>query len=75
MKKKLKGSLTVEAALILSLYLWIIALSIQGATKLYASSRETAEAAMAETSWDAVGAFYRMENMGELEWKFNISGN
>lgn len=64
--RKIDGSLTVEAALIIPLLLFLIVIAIRGGVDLYLECRATVEYLEQEEPLDAVGLFYLWKEAGEL---------
>lgn len=64
--RKIDGSLTVEAALIIPLLLFLIVIAIRGGVDLYLECRATVECLEQEEPLDAVELFYLWKEAGEL---------
>lgn len=64
--RKQKGSLTVEAALIVPLVLTVFALTVNAGISLYTECREMAAAAMAREDVDAAQLFYARERVKDI---------
>ncbi len=71
-KITMRGSLTVEAAIIVPMLLMVFALAMEGALTMYDECRETAALIMEEPKPDTVKLFYRYKAAGEL---LNESGD
>ncbi len=64
--RKVDGSLTVEASLIIPLLLFLIVIAIRGGVDLYLECRATVECLEQETPLDVVGLFYLWKEAGEF---------
>ncbi len=64
--RKVDGSLTVEASLIIPLLLFLIVIAIRGGVDLYLECRATVECLEQEPPLDAVGLFYLWKEAGEF---------
>lgn len=64
--KRMKGSLTIEAALIFPIILFVFILAIQTGITMYTECRDTAIAIKGETDLEIVDTFYRFKKAGEL---------
>ncbi len=63
---KLKGSMTVEAALILPLTLLVFGTAMNAGLKMYQECRGTAEEVLEEREWDVIKKFYLWNELGEM---------
>lgn len=64
--KKVKGSLTVEAALIIPLWLALCILAVDSGVEMYMESLDTVEAVAAEEKFEAVRLFYICNGIGDM---------
>ncbi|MBD5555532.1 MAG: hypothetical protein HDQ95_09400 [Roseburia sp.] len=64
--RKQKGSLTVEAALIVPLVLTVFALAVNAGISLYTECREMAAEAMVKEDIDAAELFYAKERVKDI---------
>ncbi len=64
--RKIDGSFTVEASLIIPLLLFLIVIAIRGGVDLYLECRATVECLEQEEHLDAVRLFYLWKETGEL---------
>lgn len=62
---RLKGSYTVEAAIIIPIFLFILALGMRAGLILFEEIRTQNEEAMLEEIW-VVDDFYRFKSAGEI---------
>lgn len=62
----MRGSLTIEAALIVPMLLMVFALAMGSGLAMCGECRETAALIMEEPEPDTVKMFYRWKTMGEL---------
>lgn len=62
----MRGSLTIEAAIIVPMLLMVFALTMESALTMYDECRETAALIMEEPEPDTVKLFYRWKAAGEL---------
>ena len=62
--KTLKGSYTIEAAILVPFFLFIMAGTIQSGIQLYTQIREQDEASVIKDVW-AVSDFYKCSTVGE----------
>lgn len=66
MKRKLSGSLTVEAAMILPLLLWVFGIAMSSGIQMYAECTDTAAAILEEPNLDVVKVFYRSQEIEDI---------
>lgn len=64
--KKLNASLTIEAALVVPMVIFLFAITMQTGLRLYTESKDLALAIAQEEDFDAVEMFYRLEVLGEI---------
>lgn len=64
--KKVRGSLTVEAALIIPLWLALCILTVNSGVQLYLECLDTVEAVEAEKEIDIVRLFYICNGIGDM---------
>lgn len=64
--KKIKGSLTVEAAIMIPLLLFLIVAAIDGGVELYLECRNTVTALEEEKTTDTVRLFYLCNAIGDM---------
>lgn len=64
--RKLRGSLTVEASLVLPLLLFLLATAINAGIALYSDCRDTVHAVEREETLDAVRLFYICNGVGDI---------
>lgn len=64
--KKVRGSLTVEAALIIPLWLALCILAVDSGVQMYMECLDTVEAAATEEKLDAVRLFYICNGIGDM---------
>lgn len=65
-KEKVRGSLTVEAAIVVPLVLFVFVLAMQSGISMYTECRDTAAAIREEEELDIVKLFYRWREAGEF---------
>lgn len=63
---KVRGSLTVEAAVVVPLVLFVFALAMQSGLSMYTECRDTAVLIQEERKPDVVKMFYRWREAGEF---------
>lgn len=64
--KKVKGSFTVEAALILPLWLALCVLAVDSGVHLYQETLDTVAAVEAEKDIDVIKLFYICNGIGDI---------
>lgn len=64
--EKLNASLTIEAALVVPMVIFLFAMTMQAGLTLYTESKDLALAVAQEEDFDAVEMFYRLEVLGEI---------
>ena len=64
--KKVRGSLTVEAALMIPLVLFLTVTAVRGGVELYQECRATVQALEAEQEIQIVRLLYLYEGIGDL---------
>lgn len=62
---RLKGSYTVEAAIIVPIFIFLLAIGMRAGLILYDEIRQEREQEILDGMW-VVDDFYRFKNMGEL---------
>ena len=63
---KIRGSLTVEAAFVLPFLLLVFGMVMSSGINLYTECMDTAAAIRDEQEFDAVGAFYQWQRVGDI---------
>lgn len=66
MSRSVKGSLTVEAAIILPLLLGLLGLVMSSGIQMYTECRDTAVSILEEPDLDIVKTFYRWQEIGDI---------
>ncbi len=63
---KVRGSLTIEAAIILPLVLLLFGAAMDGGIQMYTECRDTAVSIAEEKEIDTVKLFYRFKALGDI---------
>lgn len=64
--KKVRGSLTVEAAIVIPLVLFLVVFAIDGGVELYLECHNTVMSLEAEEKVDTVRLFYVCNGIGDM---------